>query len=236
MSESDTKPSTESKETSQTTSAEATRAASSVDQASSASADASQAEESKSGTQIPENADAANPVPEDPIEALLKQINSLQLELQSSREDVIRVRAEMDNFRKRAQRDKDELRKTAAANLIEDLLPVLDNMKLGLQAAEQHPEAKVVADGFQMVFSALKTTLADNGLKELSPLNEAFDPNFHDCVSQQPSETVEADKVIQVVRAGYVLGDRMLRPATVVVSSGKPDAKASEVAEEAATK
>lgn len=166
----------------------------------------------------------------DPVSDLLKQIESLQEEVKTRKEEALRVRAEMENYRKRAQREKDELRKIAAANIVEELLPVLDNMKLGLQSAQQHPEAKVVADGFEMVNAQLRSTLEGHGLKELNPKGEAFDPNFHDCMSEQTSEDVGADHVLEVIRAGYMLGERLLRPASVIVSSGS--AKASEPTQE----
>ncbi len=157
----------------------------------------------------------------DPLAPLLKQIETLQIEVQARKEEVLRVRAEMDNFRKRVQRDKDELRKTAAADLIEELIPILDNLQLGLSSAEKHPEARVVTDGFKMVYALLQSTLANKGLKEINPLNTRFNPNFHECVSQQISDAHEAEHVLQVIRSGYTLGERLLRPATVIISSGK---------------
>ena len=151
---------------------------------------------------------------------LFRRIEDLQAQVQSHKQDVLRGRAELENFRKRAQRDKDEIRKTAAADLIEALLPVLDNMKLGLQSAEQHPEAKDVTKGFEMVYKSLFNTLKEQGLEEINPQGEPFDPNYHECVAHEPSPEVSADHVMQVVRAGYTLNGRLLRPANVIVSSG----------------
>ena len=111
---------------------------------------------------------------EDSVGELLKKIEQLQKEAQSNKDDALRHRAELENFRKRMQRDKDSLRKLAASCVIEDMIPVLDNLKLGLKSAEQHPEAKVVVDGFQMVASQLYSALATHGLKELNPKGERF--------------------------------------------------------------
>ena len=132
----------------------------------------------------------------------------------------LRAVADLENYRKRIGREKQEIIRSAAANVVEGLLPVLDNMKLGLQAAENHPEAKDVTVGFQMVETQLKSSLAEQGLEELIPDGETFDPNFHECVAHQPSDEIEEDKVIQTIRAGYRLNTRLIRAATVIVSSG----------------
>ena len=132
----------------------------------------------------------------------------------------LRSVADMENFRKRIAREKQDIIRSAAANVIESLLPVLDNMKLGLQAAEQHPEAKDVTFGFKMVDDQLKKSLSEQGLEELIPDGESFDPNLHECIAHQASDDVEEDHVIQTVRAGYRLNERLIRAANVIVSSG----------------
>ena len=186
----------------------------------------------------PENTDAkeetgdTNPTneesstePKNQMENLLQQISDLQEQVKSHKEDMLRGRAELENYRKRVQRDKDELRKTATSGLIEELLPVLDNMQLGLQSARNHPSAKDVTQGFEMVHNALQSTLKNHGLEEIHPLEQAFDPNYHECVAHQPSDTIPEDHVMQVVRTGYTLNQRLLRPANVVVSSGPEKAE-----------
>jgi molecular chaperone GrpE len=132
----------------------------------------------------------------------------------------LRSVADMENYRKRIGREKQDIIRSAGASVVESLLPVLDNMKLGLQAAENHPEAKDVTIGFKMVDDQLKRSLSEQGLEELIPDGEKFDPNLHECISHQPSAEVEEDKVIQTVRAGYRLNDRLIRAASVIVSSG----------------
>lgn len=142
----------------------------------------------------------------------------------------LRSVADLENYRKRITREKQEIIRSAAASVIESLLPVLDNMKLGLKAAENHPEAKDVTVGFKMVEDQLKRSLADQGLEELIPDGENFDPNFHECIAHQPSDEVEEDKVIQTIRAGYRLNERLIRAANVIVSSGP--AKSEEGSDE----
>ena len=95
-------------------------------------------------------------------------------------------------------------------------------MTLGLQAAEGHEGAKDVVDGFKMVDEQFRKTLTDLGLETLQPDGETFDPNLHECIAHQPSEEVPEDHVIQTVRAGYRLNERLLRAANVIVSSGLP--------------
>ena len=133
----------------------------------------------------------------------------------------LRSVADLENFRKRVAKDKQEIIKMANGSLIESLLPVIDTMKLGLQAADNHPEAADIKKGFEMVLEQLNRALQDNGLVELSPEGSLFDPNLHESISYQASETVPEDHVIQTVRSGYTLNDRLIRAANVIVSSGK---------------
>jgi molecular chaperone GrpE len=137
-----------------------------------------------------------------------------------------RAVADLENFRKRTIREKDELRQFATAGVVEDVIPILDNLSLGLAAARQQTDVKPIVDGIGLVLEQFKSTLGKHGLKEINPQGQAFDPNLHDCISHQPSADIPEEKVSQVVRLGYSLNGRLLRPASVVVSSGP--AKAAE--------
>lgn len=150
----------------------------------------------------------------------LSELEQAQLEATEMKTRYLRSVADLENYRKRITREKQEIIRSAAANVVESLLPVLDNMKLGLQAAENHPEAKDVTVGFKMVEDQLKKSLSEQGLEELIPDGEVFDPNLHECIAHQPSEDVKEDHVIQTVRAGYRLNERLIRAANVIVSSG----------------
>jgi molecular chaperone GrpE len=134
----------------------------------------------------------------------------------------LRSVADLENFRRRTVREKDELRQFATSRVLEDLLPVLDNLALGLAATKQ-PKADLatLAGGVEMVLSQFKSALGTHGLKEISPLGQAFDANLHESLSAQPSDTVPEGNVLTVVRTGYSLNGRLLRPASVIVSSGK---------------
>ncbi|MEN8662331.1 MAG: nucleotide exchange factor GrpE [Lentimonas sp.] len=155
-----------------------------------------------------------------PVEPELSELEKAQQEAAEMKTRYLRSVADMENFRKRIAREKQDIIRSAAANVLESLLPVLDNMKLGLQAAENHPEAKDVTVGFKMVDDQLKKSLSEQGLEELAPDGKVFDPNFHECIAHQPSEDVKEDHVIQTVRAGYRLNERLIRAASVIVSSG----------------
>ena len=153
-------------------------------------------------------------------EPILTDLEKVQAEAADMKSRYLRSVADMENYRKRIAREKQDIIRSAAANVVESLLPVLDNMKLGLQAAENHPEAKDVTVGFKMVDEQLKKSLSEQGLVELVPHGEVFDPNIHECIAQQTSDEIKEDHVIQTVRAGYRLNDRLIRAANVIVSSG----------------
>ena len=160
-----------------------------------------------------QNSDDAATVGETPLEKAEKEAAEMKMRW-------LRSVADMENFRKRIAREKQDIIRNAAANVIESLLPVLDNMKLGLQAAENHPEAKDVVVGFKMVDDQLKSSLQEQGLEEIIPDGEPFDPKLHECISHQTSEDIEEGKVMQTVRAGYRLNEKLIRAASVIVSSG----------------
>lgn len=154
-----------------------------------------------------------------------EQIAALKKEAAANYDRYARAVADLENFRKRTAREKDELRQFAAAGVVEDIIPVLDNLSLGFAAAKQQTDVKAIVDGVGMVLEQLKSTLARHGLKDISPLGQPFDPNFHDCISHQPNPKVPAEHVSEVIRLGYSLNGRLLRPASVVVSSGSAEAK-----------
>ena len=168
------------------------------------------------------NAEAEADVQEEAAEVApeLTELEKAQAEALDMKTRYLRTVADMENYRKRMAREKQDIIRSASAGVVESLLPVLDNMKLGLQAAENHPEAKEVAIGFKMVDEQLKKSLAEQGLEELIPVGEVFDPNLHEVIAQQPSDEFAEDMVIQTVRAGYRLNERLIRAANVIVSSG----------------
>jgi molecular chaperone GrpE len=169
-----------------------------------------------------EPASVPNPAIQGPDELLA----AARKEAAANYDRFARAVADLENFRKRTAREKEELRQFATAGVVEDIIPILDNLSLGLGAAKQQNDVKPIVDGIGLVLEQFKSTLAKHGLKEINPQGQAFDPNLHDCISHQPSTDIPEEKVSQVVRLGYSLNGRLLRPASVVVSSGP--AKAAE--------
>jgi molecular chaperone GrpE len=132
-------------------------------------------------------------------------------------QDLQRLAAEFDNYRKRVARDQQLLVARATERLAKELLPVVDDLERALEAAEQHEEAKL-EEGVRLVHRALADSLRKQGLQEIEA-DGRFDPHVHEALLSQPSDAAEGD-VIQVVQKGYRLGDLVLRPARVVVSAG----------------
>jgi len=130
--------------------------------------------------------------------------------------DLQRLAAEFENYRKRAARDQERLIAHAHERLVRELLPVLDNLERALEAAERHEEAMLV-EGVKLVERSLRTTLTKEGLLEIET-DGPFDPHVHEALLTQPNELFEPGSVVEVVQRGYRLGDRVVRPARVIVA------------------
>lgn len=160
-----------------------------------------------------------------------EQVAAAKAEAAAHYDRYVRAVADHENFRKRTAREKDELRQYAASRVLEDLLPVLDNLGLGLAAARQpNAEIKTLVEGVEMVQTQLKNALSQHGLVEINPEGQAFDAHQHEAIAHIPDAKVPEGHVINVVRTGYSLNGRLLRPASVVVSSGAPEASAKSKA------
>lgn len=131
-----------------------------------------------------------------------------------------RTTADLDNYKKRATRERQEAIRFANEGIIEKLIPVLDNLDSALAAATNAntPALQSLQTGISMVYQQLKSVLSDAGLEEIDASNQPFDPNWHEALSQQPSADVPEGQVIQQLRKGYKLRERLLRPAGVVVA------------------
>ena len=150
------------------------------------------------------------------------QLAEMQAELNKYKDTALRAVADLDNYRKRVARERDESIKYANASFLERLIPVLDNFELGLQAARNAPGAGAIVDGLTMVYKQLQDFLTNSGVETVDALGQTFDPNLHEALAQEESLEVPEGKVIRQVRRGYRLRDRLLRPANVVVSKGPP--------------
>ena len=151
---------------------------------------------------------------------LEEQLAAARAEAAANYDRYLRAVADLENYRRRATREKEELRTFAAVNLIQHLLPVLDSLQFAVAAARQDAAAKTIADGVAMALEQFKGVLARHGLGELNPAGKKFDPHLHESIAHQPSAEVPEEHVLQVVRGGYSLHGRTLRPASVILSSG----------------
>ncbi len=162
-------------------------------------------------------------VPPAPENAAATTENGADLaeQLAAAQDRYLRLAADMENLRRRTVREKDEIRQYAAGRLLEDLMPVLDSLGLGLAAAKSPAgDLNGLVSGMTMVSDQLRNVLGQHGLKEINPAGQIFDPNLHEAIASQPHAEIADGFVIQVVRTGYSLNGRVLRPASVVVSSG----------------
>ena len=145
----------------------------------------------------------------------------LQSQLNESQQRVLRIQADLENFRKRSRRELDEGLKYAATPLIRDLLPVLDNLQRAIAAeGDAAASGEGMVQGVQMVADQLTMTLAQHHCKVIEAEGQPFDPMLHEALLQQPSDEYPAGTVIQVTQTGYQLHDRVIRPAHVIVSQG----------------
>ncbi len=157
-----------------------------------------------------------SPAPVDPAVRLAE----LEGEVARLKDTLLRTTADQQNQQRRHQREREELRKFATAGLLEDLLPALDSLALGLESASAQADGRAVAEGFRMAVGQLRSILSAQGLVEVNPVGQPFDPACHEAVGSEASATVAEGTVLRVARAGWLLHDRVLRPAAVFVSAG----------------
>ena len=143
----------------------------------------------------------------------------LQADLDRFRDLALRSQADFENYKKRAAREKEDAVKYANSALLERLVSILDNFELGLAAAKIDGDQSPIYSGMVLVQKQLNDFLAENGLKPIDAEGKRFDPNLHEAIGHEPSQSPE-ETVIRQARRGYRLKDRLLRPARVVVSSG----------------
>jgi molecular chaperone GrpE len=149
------------------------------------------------------------------LETKLSEAYGKQDNLQNK---YLRVHADLENIKKRAIREREDAVQRTRSQLIGDLLPIIDSFKMGLSEASKHIEAKNYVEGFSMATNQLESLLNEYGLSVIEPTNETFDPKFHEAISYEESEEFQDGVVIKTVRSGYKLGEKLLRPASVVLS------------------
>lgn len=154
---------------------------------------------------------ATTPTPEEKLEAAERQA-------QENHERFLRAAAELDNFRKRKEREVSDLRKYANQTLLRELLGVVDNLERALTASQENGEPEGLMEGVNMTLKELLKIFDQFNVKPIESLQQPFDPNLHEAVMQEPSDAFPANTVLKELQKGYMLRDRLLRPAMVVVS------------------
>ncbi len=155
---------------------------------------------------------------ENPVE-LESEIETLQKGIAEQQDKYLRLAAEFDNYRKRTLREKSELIQTAGESLLKDILPVVDDFERGLDIIDKSEDIKAVKEGIELIYNKVKEYLAANGVKEIKAMNEPFDAEWHEAVTNipAPSEKMKG-KIVDVIQKGYVLNDKkVIRYPKVVV-------------------
>jgi molecular chaperone GrpE len=162
-------------------------------------------------------ADAANLEPLTPEQ--IEELKARAAKADENWQRLLRVTADAENYKKRAQREREESIKFANESLIKKIIPVLDNFDMALAASQNQTGAPpALQTGITMIYQQLRSALMESGLEEVDASGKPFDPNWHEAVSQQDSDEVPEGHVLQQLRKGYKLRDRLIRPATVVVA------------------
>ena len=152
---------------------------------------------------------------------LLKKLSETQEQAQDNYDLYMRTYAEMENIKKRGIKEREELAKYANESLIKEILPVIDSLEKAISYARDDENSSALIEGLKLTRDGLMKTLEKAGLEEVEAIGKPFDPNFHEAVSQQRDDTVAPGHVMIELQKGYALNGRLIRPSTVVVSSGK---------------
>jgi molecular chaperone GrpE len=148
-------------------------------------------------------------------------MTQLQSDVGKFRDLAMRAAADLDNYRKRAAREKEDAIQYANVRLLERLLPVIDHFELGLAESRKAGEGSALLSGMEMVFKQLQDFLSEQGVQTIDAVGQTFDPHQHDALAQEESANVPEGKITKQLRKGYKLKERLLRPANVIVSKGK---------------
>jgi molecular chaperone GrpE len=163
------------------------------------------------------------PEPAEPVddenESLEEQLQQAQATIKDYWDQVVRMRAEVENNRKRAERDVENAHKYALKNFVDSLLPVIDSMEMGQTAANaENATLESIREGSELTMTMFAQVLERSGLQQINPLGEKFDPEKHQAISMVEVPDAKPNSVIEVMQKGFSLNDRLIRPAMVVVA------------------
>ncbi len=180
-------------------------------------------------------ADSKEPEPKEP-EPEPDPVAELQEQLDKKQKQLLQVAADFDNYKKRSRRDAKEAAFRARNELLQELLPLIDNVELALTHAAEGTEGESDVDslrkGVEMVLRQFRTTMEKHEVKAFDSLGEPFDPNFHEALQQRETDEYAPGVVMEEFRRGYLMGDRLIRPAMVVVAVAPADTKTSDEGDE----
>ena len=159
------------------------------------------------------------------------KIAKLEIKLSEAEDKILRTHAEYDNYRKRSFREITDARAYVKADTLTPILNVFDHFKMAVDAADQSGDMNVIREGLKMINNEFNRAMEEFGVEEINAIGKEFDPKIHEAVAKEVSNEIEIDKVIKQWRCGYKLGERLLRPATVVVSTGPETEKETNTEE-----
>jgi len=163
------------------------------------------------------------------VGALEERLAALEQDKKDTYERLLRATADLDNFRKRSRRELDDAKVESRARVLRDILPVIDNLERAVSHAETTATegTQGIIDGVKLVMRQFEQALTKNEVKPVDAEGQAFDPNIHEAMSQIPTPDAAPGTVIQVLQKGYMIGERLLRPALVVVAKAPPEEPAA---------
>jgi molecular chaperone GrpE len=174
---------------------------------------------------------------EDILSPTQKRVVELEVELAQAKDKMLRVAAEAENTKRRALNEKEDARKYATSNFARDLLSVADNMRRALDSVKAETNDsdqlfRTVVEGIQFTEQALLKAFESNGIKPIDPIDELFNPNFHEVMFETPMPGKQPGTVIEVIELGYILNDRLLRPARVGVAKSEETSPGAQLDEQ----
>ena len=179
-------------------------------------------EEISADAAMKEESSAETEGSEDNNDDVSEELAKAQQTIKDYWDQIMRLKAEIENNRKRAQRDVENAHKYAVKSFVESLLPVIDSLDMGINASQaENATVDSLREGMEMTQSMFASTLEKNSIESVDPTGEKFDPEKHQAMSIQESEEQEPNTVLTVMQKGYLLNDRLIRPAMVVVSKEK---------------
>ncbi len=158
---------------------------------------------------------------EEEMALMQKELEEARMQTESAIDKMLRLAAEFDNYKKRSAREYENIRKYASESLIKELLPIVDNFERAIQSANESKNFESFLEGVKLIFNQIINLLEKEGVIPIKAVGEQFDPNYHEAVMHVDSEEYPANVVTEEYQKGYILKDRVIRPAMVAVSKGK---------------